>query len=41
MALMGDKDQIEVTGAFDAIVLSTLLMMKFGFAEIMFVNDGY
>ncbi|XP_056171553.1 uncharacterized protein LOC130139152 [Syzygium oleosum] len=37
--LMGDKDQIEVTGDVDAVDLNTKLRKKVGFAEIVSVSE--
>ncbi|KAI6673441.1 hypothetical protein NL676_001347 [Syzygium grande] len=37
--LMGDKDQIEVTGDVDAVNLTTKLRKKVGFAEIVSVSE--
>ncbi|KAF8007431.1 hypothetical protein BT93_K1440 [Corymbia citriodora subsp. variegata] len=35
-----DKDQIEVTGEFDSVDLTTLLRKKVGFAQIITVGDA-
>ncbi|KAI6695159.1 hypothetical protein NL676_022869 [Syzygium grande] len=39
VALVGDQDQIEVTGEIDAVKLTTLLRKKVGFAEIVSVGE--
>ncbi|KAF8027731.1 hypothetical protein BT93_E0598 [Corymbia citriodora subsp. variegata] len=35
-----DKDQIEVTGEFDSVDLTTLLRKKVGFAQILTVGEA-
>ncbi|XP_030475632.2 heavy metal-associated isoprenylated plant protein 46-like [Syzygium oleosum] len=39
VALVGDQDQIEVTGEIDAVKHTTLLRKKVGFAEIVSVGE--
>ncbi|KAI6673436.1 hypothetical protein NL676_001342 [Syzygium grande] len=40
VALVGDQDQIEVTGVVDPVDLTTLLRKKFGFSEIVSMGEA-
>ncbi|KAK3405121.1 hypothetical protein EUGRSUZ_K01374 [Eucalyptus grandis] len=40
VALVGDRDRIEVTGDVDAVNLTNLLRKKVGFAEIVTVSKA-